>query len=104
MEARKRLMQTVRRDCEADSTVAPPEGSSPPAPPLIEVSWTDIISDSSWTPPEDVECPEFRTVGWLVYEDDKCIKIADTMDAEGNPWGITAFPVGCSLERILLKS
>lgn len=60
----------------------------------------DIISDSSWTPPEEVECPEFETVGWLVYEDEKYIKVADTYGEEGH-FGITAFPRGCviSMER-----
>jgi hypothetical protein len=47
------------------------------------------------------------SVGWLVYEDDKTIKIANTLDFDDwedkgadkpVPYGITAFPKGCVVE------
>ena len=72
------------------------KGDEEPHLRLVTVRWLDIISDSSWTPPEEVECPTFETVGWLVYEDEKCLKIADTLGEDG--WfGVTAFPRGCVL-------
>jgi len=84
---------------EDSEEVAPPLKVLPSAPPLLEIKWVDIISDSSWTPPEDVECPEFTTIGWLAYEDDLFLKLADTVDEEGKLWGITAFPQGVILSK-----
>lgn len=84
---------------EDSEEVAPPHKVLPSAPPLLEIKWVDIISDSSWTPPEDVECPEFITIGWLAYEDDLFLKLADTVDEEGKLWGITAFPQGVILSK-----
>ena len=84
---------------ENSEEVAPPLKVLPSAPPLLEIKWVDIISDSSWTPPEDVECPEFITIGWLAYEDDLFLKLADTVDEEGKLWGITAFPQGVILSK-----
>jgi len=72
-----------------------------PHHPLVLVRWVDIIADSSWTPPEEVECPEFETVGWLVHEDEKCIKVADTYGEEGH-FGITAFPRGCVISTVVV--
>ena len=97
-------MRTVREIVEADEKVAPPSSSSPAPPPLLEIKWVDIISDSSWTPPEEVECPEFVTVGWLAYEDDLVLKIADTLDSEGACWGVTAFPKGVILSVKHIKT
>lgn len=72
---------------------------------LVQVFWLDIISDASWTPPEEVECPVFRSIGWEVYEDNKVLKIADTIDEENNPFGITVFPKGVILaKRLISKS
>ena len=73
---------------------------------LVIITWKDILSCSGWEKPEDVECPELLTVGWLVSQDDDTIKIASTLDptdsvgeAKGEvlpvPYGITAFPKGC---------
>ncbi len=89
----------MREIVETDAEVAPPPSSSPSPPPLLMVKWVDIISDSSWTPAEEVECPEFVTVGYLAYEDDLVLKIADTLDEEGKLWGVTAFPQGVILNK-----
>tara|TARA_Y100000310_G_scaffold197974_1_gene198006 strand:- start:188 stop:523 length:336 start_codon:yes stop_codon:yes gene_type:complete len=73
---------------------------------LVIVTWRDILSCSGWEKQEDVDCPELKTVGWLVSEDTDTIKIASTLDptdsigeARGEvlpvPYGITAFPKGC---------
>jgi len=75
---------------------APTHAEGDGGPRLVLIRWVDIISDSSWTPPEEVECPTFETVGWLVFEDDSCLKIADTKGEEGFA-GVTAFPRGCVL-------
>ena len=73
---------------------------------LVIITWRDILSCSGWEKLDDVECPEFITVGWLISQDDDTIKIASTLDptdsigeAKGEvlpiPYGITAFPKGC---------
>ena len=88
---------------ESSPSPAPTLGDREGRPHLVLVEWVDIISDSSWTPPDEVECPEFKTIGWLAYEDMRCIKVADTLDEEGKLWGVTAFPKGAVLKVTYLK-
>jgi hypothetical protein len=75
---------------------------------LCIVEWKDIISCSGWEKASDVDCPTFKSVGWLVSDDEQTIKIASTLDyadafgdakdeAKPVPYGITAFPKGCVL-------
>ena len=65
---------------------------------LVYVRWTDIICHADWTEHREVTCPEFLSIGWIVFEDSKEIKIGNTLNEEGIPYGITAFPRGCVLE------
>ena len=65
---------------------------------LVHIRWTDIICHADWTEHSDVTCPEFLSIGWIVSEDAKEIKIGNTLNEEGIPYGITAFPRGCVLE------
>ena len=76
---------------------------------LVIITWRDILSCSGWEKPDDVDCPEFLTVGWLISEDNATVKIASTLDptdsigeAKGEvlpvPYGITAFPKGCVVD------
>ena len=65
---------------------------------LVTIKWTDIIQTSDWTPANEVSCPELISVGWLVSQDDKEIKIGGTIGEDDAPYGITAFPKGCVLE------
>tara|TARA_R100001530_G_scaffold63900_1_gene45939 strand:+ start:379 stop:504 length:126 start_codon:yes stop_codon:yes gene_type:complete len=37
-------------------------------------------------------------VGWLISQDEKEIKIGNTIGEDDVPYGITAFPKGCVLE------
>ena len=83
---------------------APPSTKGEPGThPLIEITWVDIIKEPGWDTHEDVELPVFRSVGWLVYEDDFVIKIADTLDEEGNGYAIMALPKGVEMSRKQLK-
>ena len=65
--------------------------------PLVSVKFRDVIQDSSWDGPDKVNCPIVKSVGWLVESDDP-IKIAGTLNEEGNPCVILAIPRGCVLE------
>ena len=82
---------------------------------LVLVEWVDIISDDGWTVAEDCHLPTFYTVGWLEYQDDKVIKICNTLDFDDaleehkkrdKPIGysVTCFPVGCVTSLSFLNS
>jgi len=82
---------------------------------LVLVEWVDIISDDGWTVAEDCHLPTFYTVGWLEYQDDKVIKICNTLDFDDaleehkkrdKPIGysITCFPAGCVTSLSFLDS
>ena len=82
---------------------------------LVLVEWTDIISDDGWVVAEDCHLPTFYSVGWLEYQDDKVIKISNTLDFDDaleehkkreKPIGysVTCFPVGCVTSLSFLNS
>jgi|GEM_PF-4281907 len=52
--------------------------------PLVIVKFRDVIQDSSWDGPDKVNCPTVTSVGWLVDSSDP-VKVAGTLDDEGNP-------------------
>jgi hypothetical protein len=62
---------------------------------LIEITWQDIIQDSTWSGHDSVVCPLVRSIGWVAYEDKKVIKIGATMSQEGDISAILAIPKGC---------
>ena len=73
---------------------------------LVLIEWVDIISDDGWVVAEDCHLQTFYTVGWLEYQDEKVIKISNTLDFDDameehkdkeKPIGysVTCFPVGC---------
>jgi len=64
--------------------------------PLVIVKFRDVIQDSSWDGPDKVNCPTVTSVGWLVEGNDP-VKLAGTLDDEGNPCAILAIPRGCCL-------
>ena len=65
---------------------------------IVTIRWRDIVQHADWTPAEEVSCPEFLSIGWLVEENEDEIKIGGTLDEKDTPFGITAFPKGCVLE------
>ena len=69
-------------------------------PKLVEIVWRDILGTSGWEKIEEVNPPLFKTYGYLVHKDKRCVKVAHTLDVKDNVWsGITAFPAGC-IEKI----
>jgi protein gp37 len=69
-------------------------------PKLVEIVWRDILGTSGWEKLEEVNPPLFKTYGFLVHKDKRCVKVAHTLDVKDNVWsGITAFPAGC-IEKI----
>ena len=81
---------------------------------LVLVEWVDIISDDGWVVAEDCDLPTFYTVGWLEYQDDRVIKICNTLDFDDaleehkkkeKPIGyaVTCFPAGCVVSLSFLN-
>ena len=81
---------------------------------LVLVEWVDIISDDGWAVSEDCDLPTFYTVGWLEYQDDRVVKICNTLDFEDaleehkkkeKPIGyaVTCFPAGCVVSLSFLN-
>lgn len=68
---------------------------------LFVVKWTDILSDPSWLsgPVSAVQPATCVSVGWLVYEDDKKIVLADSRAMDGDWGGLTVIPVGVVVSR-----
>ena len=67
-------------------------------PKFVEIEWVDILATSGWEKPEEVDPTRCWSVGYLIFKDDKTIKIANTIgEADGKKeWaGIHAFPIGC---------
>jgi len=96
-----------------DTGVDSPWTNNPQEKKLVEVKWLDILATAGWEKAEDVDVPEFISVGWLVSRDAKQIKIASTLDyndAFGDakstpkpvPYGITAFPTGAVIKLTFL--
>ena len=82
---------------------------------LVLVEWVDIISDDGWVVAEDCHLPTFYSVGWIEYQDDKVLKISNTLDFDDaledhkkkdKPIGysVTCFPVGCVTSLSFLNS
>ena len=81
---------------------------------LVLVEWVDIISDEGWVVAEDCHLPTFYTVGWLEYQDERVIKICNTLDFDDaleehkkkeKPIGyaVTCFPAGCVVSLSFLN-
>ncbi len=84
---------------------APLAAVSDPGRHLLEVVvWMDIIKDPGWCEHTDVVCPTLTSVGWVVYEDDKYLKIADTLDEDGTGFGVMALPNGVIISRNTIRS
>jgi hypothetical protein len=66
------------------------------------VEWVDIIKDPGWCEHAEVDCPTLVSVGWVVYEDELVLKIADTLDKDGTGFGIMALPKGVIVSRKLM--
>ncbi len=63
--------------------------------PLVLITWLDITATAGWEPADEVEPLEVQTLGWLVHEDDKVIKIGNSIGEDKDIYGISAIPKGC---------
>ena len=92
-----------------------PVGAKEETKKLVLIEWVDIISDDGWVTAEDCHLPTFYSVGWLEYQDDKVLKICNTLDFDDaleehkkkeKPIGyaVTCFPMGCVTNVTEIKS
>jgi len=62
---------------------------------LVEVTWRDIVSDSSWTPDDEVDKQhpaDCRSVGYLRRWDDDNLLLSHTVNGDGSDY--TTIPSG----------
>ena len=62
---------------------------------LVTVEWLDIYATSGWEKADEVEPQRLWTVGYLVQQDKKVVKVATTKDEKGEWYAFHAFPSGC---------
>jgi len=62
---------------------------------LVTVEWLDIYATSGWEKADEVEPQRLWTVGYLVQQDKKVVKVATTKDEKGEWYAFHAFPAGC---------
>ena len=63
----------------------------------VIVSGWDTVDSSEWDTHEEVHIKEVIQIGWMVYQDERSIKLADTF-SDNEYFGITAIPKGCVIE------
>lgn len=61
---------------------------------FAKIVWVDTCGSAGWDTPEEVEIREVEQWGWVVFDDDTQLKVADTF-AEEEYYGVTAIPKGC---------
>jgi hypothetical protein len=62
---------------------------------LVEVIWEDIVQDPTWE--TNVDCLTVTSVGYLVENSEKYLKIGGSITEDGEIAGIIAMPKGCVL-------
>ena len=70
---------------------------------LVLVKWLDITATAGWEPADEVEPTEVQTLGWVAYQDDKVLKVGNSLGEDGEVYGINAFPQGCVLSTTVLS-
>ena len=66
--------------------------------PLILVMWEDHLGSSEWTSIQDVKSEKpaiAKTVAFLIDEDEKTLKVADTILDDGSVGGVSIIIKSC---------
>ena len=66
--------------------------------PLILVMWEDHLGSSEWTSIQDVKSEKpaiAKTVAFLIDEDEKTLKVADTLLDNGSVGGVSIIIKSC---------
>ena len=63
---------------------------------LVLVDWWDHTADASWVDnPQSCKAELCTTVGWLVHEDKKCLRVANAITQESGVGGISVILNSC---------
>ena len=71
---------------------------------LLLIDWLDITATAGWEPADEVNPLEVQTLGWLAYQDDRVIKIGNSLGEDGEVYGISAIPQGCVISITTLSA
>lgn len=60
----------------------------------VEVRWQDAHGSMAWVHPSDVDrsLADVRTLGWLLYEDDDVVVVAQDTAKDGSVCGVSVIP------------
>jgi hypothetical protein len=63
------------------------------------VDWEDHTADGGWIDkPEDINAEVCQSIGWLIAEDDKQIKIANAVTKDSGIGGVQVILKSCIVE------
>ena len=67
--------------------------------PMLCVDWQDHTADGGWVDnPRSMNFEIARTVGWLVEEDEDCLKIANSLTKDSGIGGISVIIKSCIID------
>jgi len=72
---------------------------------IYEVTWIDAVSQTGWhpdhePPPDPLPC---KTTGYLVFEDEQAIRLAQTITQEDGIGNIMVIPSGMITKKRLIR-
>jgi hypothetical protein len=70
---------------------------------VVYLRWLDSASSDGWTCVNEDGLDEIVSIGFLIYEDDKQIQIAHSIDEFNKYCGVIAIPKSVILKRRTVK-
>ena len=70
---------------------------------VIYLRWLDSAEQAGWTYLNVDGLDEIVSIGFLIYEDDKQVQIANSIDSSGKYCGVLAIPKSVILKRRAIK-
>lgn len=68
---------------------------TPDNTPIVKVLWFDIVSVDNWNEDENAEIATITTIGWLLENNPKWVKVAGSYSWDDGSWSSqTVFPKG----------
>ena len=74
--------------------------------PLVYIRWLDHMTDDEWRSPDNVlkDPPTLLTVGWVVYEDERVVTLAQCVDPKHKDFSMQFLILkSCIVERCAIK-
>jgi hypothetical protein len=70
---------------------------------VVYLRWLDSASQGEWTYINEDGLDEIVSIGFLIYEDDKQVQIAHSIDEFNKYCGVIAIPKSVILKRRVVK-